>query len=231
MATILMEGEYGFMLQKKGFAVAMLVICVVFLVVTAAFAQEVEIYDPPVPFYASITTYDEINRGDILMVSPNPNDPSWDYMFVSTALEYVDWDCDILCDIPLKNTMHLEAQAGKEIYIPAHIEDISLLRVDNVTSLDLSSARSLKSVSLMGAYNLKTLEIPYGVEAVMLNHTTALTSLELPSTVKFLEIWHCDALTEINIPEGVEYLAIRDCAKLKTLTLPKSVKKVFALNL
>lgn len=218
------------MFKNKGFAAAMLAFCMALLVLTGSLAQEAEIYDPPVPFYASITTYDEMNPGGVVLVSPNPNEPSWDYMFVNNTHAGdvpVEWEHDVVCDVEIRNSMMLEFQAGSEIYIPADVEDIELLMIDNVTSLDLSSARSLKTVQLMGAYNLKTLEIPYGVEAVMLNHTTALTSLKLPSTVKFMEIWHCDSLTKLDIPEGVEYLAVRDCAKLKSLTLPKSVKKVF----
>ena len=219
--------------RKTGYML-IAVLCMVLFAMLPAQAEDLPLFDPGYPHYG----YEMAPEGEpgfadggTYVYAPHPSMDYTDYMFMSYVgykpTEEETEGQPLVYTYPSGSSFGFDSDPITEAIVPTEAVIAGFSRNLELVTVDMSRARKLKTLSLHACYNVKTLDVPYGVEAVILNHVTGLTRLTLPPTIRFLELWCLDELTSLTIPDGVEYLSVRDCPKLQSLSIPRSVKAIF----
>lgn len=221
-------------LTRKAGYMLIAVLCMMLFAMLPAQAEELPLFDMGYPNYG----YEMVPEGEpgfadggTYVYAPHPSMDYTDYMFMAYVgykpTEEETEGQPLVYTYPSGSSFGFDSDPITKAIVPAEAVLAGFSRNLELVTVDMSRAKKLKTLSLHACYNVKTLDVPYGVEAVILNHTTGLTRLTLPPTIRFLELWALDELTSLTIPDGVEYLSVRDCPKLQSLTIPRSVKAIF----
>lgn len=125
----------------------------------------------------------------------------------------------------------------KSITIPDTVEYISGFGTfDNSMVEQVEFPKNIKtdkhSFLFSGCPNLKTVDVPNGVEVVSGFEDSGVVSVNLPNTVKTIEMdtfVNCPNLVEVKIPDSVVTIkrgAFKECTSLKELKLPEGIRVI-----